>query len=136
MPPFQVCHISERCKLKTKRCIGLVNGLNIHISQGPDEIHSRMLKVLSNNPVCAVGCLFRSCAHSATIPDTWKRATVIPIFKKGYKSDASNYRPILLMCILCKVYEKLLHNHFCNTCIFTIATRIRKVVSVKSPRNC
>ena len=91
----------------------LLNSLNIHKSPGQDEIHSRVLKMLSNNPmfVGAVGCLFRSCAFYATIPDIWKKGIVIPISKKGCRSDACSYRPISLTCILYKVYEKLWHNH-------------------------
>ena len=106
-------------QIDDKEVYRLINSLNIHKSQGPDEIHSRVLKVLSKNPmfVRAVGCLFRSCAFFATIPDIWKRAIIlIPIFKKGCRSDPGNYRPISLTCILCKVYEKLLRNHICKMC--------------------
>ncbi len=34
-------------------------------------------------------------------------ATVIPIHKKGSKSDIGNYRPISLTCISCKVMESI-----------------------------
>ena len=53
-----VSHIGVM-QIDDKEVYRLINKLNIHKSQGPDEIHSRVLKVLSNNPmfVCAVGCL-------------------------------------------------------------------------------
>ena len=35
---------------------------------------------------------------------------VVPIFKKGSRSDCSNYRPVTLTCTLCKVFERLLKN--------------------------
>ena len=107
-----VSHIGVM-QIDDKEVYRLINSLNIHKSQGPEEIHSLVLKMLSKNPmfVRAVGCMFRSCAFFATIRDIWKRAVVIPIFKKGCRSDASSYRPISLTYILCKVYETRLRNH-------------------------
>ena len=40
----------------------------------------------------------------------WKRANVSPIFKKGKKQLASNYRPVSLTCILCKVQESIIRD--------------------------
>ncbi len=37
----------------------------------------------------------------------WKHATVTPIFKSGDRSDVGNYRPISLLPILSKVFEKV-----------------------------
>ena len=39
------------------------------------------------------------------IPRDWKRANVSPIFKKGPRNNAENYRPISLMFIVCKLME-------------------------------
>ena len=41
------------------------------------------------------------------MPLIWNSANVSPIFKKGEKSAAANYRPISLTCILCKVMEHI-----------------------------
>ena len=38
----------------------------------------------------------------------WKLACVTPVFKKGSRSSASNYRPVSLTYIACKVMEKLI----------------------------
>ena len=66
-------------------------------------------------------CHFRFLTHlfnisltTATVPNVWKLAIIIPIFKKGSRSVPSNYRPISLTCCLSRVLEniickKLLH---------------------------
>ena len=40
-------------------------------------------------------------------PDLWKLANVIPIFKKGYKSQPPNYRPVALLSCIGKLQEKI-----------------------------
>ena len=42
------------------------------------------------------------------MPKAWKDANVAPVFKIGDKSNASNYRPISLTCILCKTLEHII----------------------------
>ena len=42
------------------------------------------------------------------MPLIWNSANVSPIFKKGEKSAAANYRPISLTCILCTVMEHII----------------------------
>ena len=39
------------------------------------------------------------------IPQDWKMAYVLPIFKKGVRNKAENYRPIRLTSIVCKLME-------------------------------
>ena len=47
-------------------------------------------------------------------PDMWKLANVIPIFKKGYKQLIRNYRPISLLPICGKMFEKIIFNNLYN----------------------
>ena len=42
------------------------------------------------------------------IPDEWGQANVSPVFKKGEKYDAANYRPVSLTCTCCKTLEHIL----------------------------
>ena len=43
-----------------------------------------------------------------TLPDDWKTANVAPIFKKGDRCKAANYRPVSLTCISCKLMEHVI----------------------------
>ena len=42
------------------------------------------------------------------MPDDWRHANVSPVFKKGEKYDAANYRPVSLTCVCCKALEHIL----------------------------
>ena len=48
--------------------------------------------------------------RSGIFPDELKIARVIPLNKSGDKSDITNYRPISLLPVLSKIFEKLLHS--------------------------
>ena len=52
--------------------------------------------------------LFHSCYNIGTLPREWKLGHIVPIFKKGYKHDVSNYRPISLTCLITKVLERII----------------------------
>jgi len=41
------------------------------------------------------------------VPKDWRKANVIPIFKKGKKEDPGNYRPVSITSIPGKVMEQL-----------------------------
>ena len=44
-------------------------------------------------------------------PDCWKFSSVVPVFKNvGESSTAKNYRPVRLLSVVSKVFEKLVNN--------------------------
>jgi hypothetical protein len=75
---------------------------------GPDGITTRFLQQCADvlSPVLAV--IYRKSINEGKVPDEWKLANVVPIYKKGTKTAAGNYRPISLTCICCKVMESIL----------------------------
>ena len=56
-------------------------------------------------PVLQVIC--QRSLNTGRVPKDWSTAFVCPLFKKGDTSLASNYRPISLTSILCKVLEHI-----------------------------
>ena len=85
----------------------LLNELNPHKAAGPDKLKPLVLKQLAETLAPIITVLFQRSLDTGTIPDVWKTAHVTPLFKKGEKSLPSNYRPISLTCILCKVLEHI-----------------------------
>ena len=113
-----------------KNCENLISDLNISASDvkkllqkvntskspGPDNINPKLLLSLAENEqfVNSITNLFVKCFESGSIPLQWKTANVVALHKKGSKSLASNYRPISLTCICCKIYEQLIRQHIMN----------------------
>ena len=54
--------------------------------------------------------MFRTSIETGDIPPEWKMADVVPIFKKGLKSDPNNYRPVSLTSTIGKLLETLVRN--------------------------
>ena len=53
--------------------------------------------------------LFNRSILGGIFPECLKTSKVIPIYKKGSKNDVSNFRPISLLSVFEKVFEKLIH---------------------------
>jgi hypothetical protein len=66
------------------------------------------LKELANIIAPVVSQIYRASLKQGKIPDVWKQAHVTPVYKKGEKYKAANYRPVSLTCILCKQMEHIL----------------------------
>ena len=93
-------------------CEGVVNLLKNpkpHKAAGPDDIPLMLLKEAADEIASAITLLFQASLNQGNTPSTWRKALVIPIFKKGSMSDASNYR-ISLTSVLCKLCEHILHS--------------------------
>ena len=86
-----------------------LKNLNCFKSVRPDSIHPKLLKSLADKFafVESLTNLFRVCAESGHIPEIWKTANITALFKNCSKIDPLNYRPVLLTCIISKIYEKI-----------------------------
>ena len=78
-------------------------------SCGPNSIPVRLLKVLDPVISADLSILINESFKLGIFPDKLKVAKVIPIFKKGLVTKKSNYRPISLLSIFSKIFEKLMH---------------------------
>ena len=77
---------------------------------GPDRICPRVLQAVVDSIALPLSILYTRSLSEGVVPEDWRRANVPPVFKKGSKCVAGNYRPVSLTCILCKVMESILRD--------------------------
>ncbi|CAM4661454.1 unnamed protein product [Lepidochelys olivacea] len=82
--------------------------LDDHKSMGSDVLHQRVLKELVDVIAEPLATIFENSWPSGEVPDDWKKANVVPIFKKGKKEDPGNYRPVSLTSVPGKIMEQVL----------------------------
>ena len=92
-----------------------LGGLDVSKLVGLDDLHPWVLRELAGVIVEPLARLFKDSWCSGQVPEDWKRASVVPIFKKGRKEEPGNYRPVSLTSILGKVFEKIIKGHICES---------------------
>ena len=96
----------------TKQDIGdLLLALNIKKAHGWDDVSIRMIKICGDSIIDPLQIIYTNCIRKGIFPNLWKRANVVPVFKKNKKQLIVNYRPISLLPIFGKIFEKLIYNN-------------------------
>jgi hypothetical protein len=95
-----------------------IDALKLGKSPGPDGISTNILKKLKFSVVDPLQKLYQLSMDTGEIPDDWKIAKVVPIFKKGAKGKPENHRPVSLTSEVCKIEESIVRekisDHFLN----------------------
>ena len=73
-------------------------------------IPSKLLKMAASIVAPSLTSIFSKSFLTGIYPNDWKTAKVTPLFKKGIKSDRNNYRPISVIPIISKVFERIVYN--------------------------
>ena len=99
--PMSDIHISIEGVIK------MMKGLNPSKALGPDELHPRVLKELVVEPGPVFAHLFQQSLDKGEIPKEWSLANICTLYKKGDRALPSNYHPVSLTCVPCKMLEHI-----------------------------
>ena len=88
-----------------------IRGLNIEKAHGHDGISVRIIKMCDFSISKPLFIIFKNCLAKGYFPKKWKKANVIPIYKKNERNLINNYRPISLLPVCSKIFEKVIFDN-------------------------
>ena len=100
--------------IKDDDILSIIKNLNVDKAHGWDQISIRMIKTCDDAITIALKLIFKFMINEGVFPDDWKKNNVVLIHKKESKNLIKNYRPISLLPIFSKVFEKLVFNMLFN----------------------
>ena len=90
---------------QTKGKVFLPKNINTKKASGPEGISYWVLKEAAEEIAPFLQFIFNQSLTTGQVPGDWKCANVSPVFKKGSKKEAGNYRPVSLTSVPCKIME-------------------------------
>lgn len=81
--------------------------LNQNKSPEPDTFHPKIILEVADLLMEPLWIIFTNSLKRHQVPQEWKTANITAIFKRGDKSDPSNYRPVSLTSVRTKVMETI-----------------------------
>ena len=109
-PSRPVAKQMNTIRVNRQGVLKLLQNINEHKATGPDGIPGKLLKILAPELSDIFTVLFQTSLNQGAVPEDWRLAHIIPVFKKGDRSKAENYRPISLTSICCKLLEHIIHS--------------------------
>ena len=112
-PEFYLSHTDKAFHLKTPSLdvvFNLLRNIDEKKATGLDMIPSQLLKMAASIVTPSLTAIFTKSIITGIYPTEWKMARVTPVFKKGEKSDLNNYRPISVIPVVSKVFEKIVYD--------------------------
>ena len=89
------------------KALKLIRNLNTNKAHGFGDISASMIKICDCSIVEPLCLIFEKCLDTGKYPSIWKKANIVPVHKKGSRQCKKNYRPISLLPIFGKMFEKL-----------------------------
>ena len=85
-----------------------IGKLKSHKSPGIDEIPAELIKAGGGTICGEIHKLITSIWKKEKLPEEWKKSIILPIHKKGNKTDCNNYRGISLLPTTYKILSNIL----------------------------
>jgi hypothetical protein len=77
---------------------------------GLDQISARLVRECADLISSSITNIFNLSLILGTFPDDWKCAKVTLIFKQDIRNEMNNYRPISVISVMAKAFERIIYN--------------------------
>ena len=94
-----------------------ITKMKLKNSPGHDNLPSYIIKRLNYSISVDLTLIFNKCIETSCFPICWKASNIISVWKnKGSRTDPSNFRPISILPLLGRIFEKLLAHQLNSYC--------------------
>ena len=102
--------VLENIVISETEVVKSIDKLKTNSSCGPDRLPPVLFKCLKFCLCIPLTLMYNQLLSVGAVPDDWRTAHIVPVFKKGSSGDTSNYRPISLTCVPSKILERIVVN--------------------------
>ena len=88
----------------------ICDGLDPSKGPGHDGLAPKIFRFLSHELSFPLSKLINTCIEEGYFPDFLKTARITPVFKNGDPTQFGNYRPISVLSVISKIFERVLQN--------------------------
>ena len=111
----EVCEVRFEFKqIEEGDTLKVLMSLDPNKACGVDGISAKLLKMVAPAISQSLTCLFNASLTSGETPKEWKSAHVTPVPKGGDSDAVTNFRPISVLPVVTKVFERLIHHQLYN----------------------
>ena len=73
-----------------------------------DKISAKLLRICADLIADSLSLIFNT---TGSYHEAWKSSKLVPVFKQGHRADLDNYRPISIIPVVGKVFERIIYDH-------------------------
>eukprot|EP00061_Rhincodon_typus_P018373 g47525.t1 len=114
MEDSEICvehaNILRYFEIKKEVVLGILKSIKLDKFLGPKGIYPRLLTEEREEIVGTLTKIFVSSLATGEIPEDWRVANVVPVFKKGNRDNPGNYRPTSLISVVWKLLVRILRD--------------------------
>ena len=113
----------------------ILQSLDPNKATGHDQIPACVLRNGASVLAAPIARLINTVIDNACVPAEWKLAEICPVFKRDEKFDKSKYRPVSILVVLDKVFERCVQKqlvHYFNPHLSKFLSAYRKGYSCES----
>ena len=102
--------VLDSCIITEENILNLIRSLNPNKAHGWDGISVKMILICDSSIVAPLKIIFQNCLDKGVFPKIWKMGNIVPVHKKSSKQLINTYRPISLLPVFGKIFEKIIYS--------------------------
>ena len=116
-------NLLETIEIDGDKVLRIIRSLDCNKAHGWDDLSVSMVKICDSSIARPLCLIYETCMHTGLFSDNWKKANILPIYKKESRQLKKNYRPISLLPVCGKIFEKVIfdtmYRHFTDNQLLT-----------------